>query len=164
MPNKDINQQTSESIIDFLHVAMQFLRETNHMRRGMNRNQGQGQILEIIKRYEVQNEQTITQKMLVSLLDMTPQSASEMIKKLESKGYIERKRDPNDGRGFLVNLTVQGRVEANKEGDIHPIMLDNLTDEEKEQLTYLLDKINLDMNSKLKRPMRRRRDITPRKL
>lgn len=164
MPNKEINQQASESIIDFLHVSMQFLRENHHLQRGMNRNQGQGQILEIIKRYEVQNEQTITQKMLVSLLDMTPQSASEMIKKLESKGYIERKRDPNDGRGYLVSMTVKGRVESNKEGDFHPIMLDNLTDEEKEQLTYLLNKINEDMDSKLKRPMRRRRDITPRKL
>lgn len=164
MPNNDINTRASESIIDFLHVSMQFLRENHHLQRGLNRNQGQGHILEIIKRYEVLNEETITQKQLVSLLDMTPQSASEMIKKLEAKGYIERMRDPNDGRGFIINLTVKGRVESNRDGEFRPIMLDNLTDEEKEQLAYLLDKINEDMDSKLKRPMRRRRDITPRKL
>lgn len=164
MPNNEINTKASESIIDFLHISMQFLRENHHMQRGMNRNQGQGQILEIIKRHETLHETSITQKTLVSLLDMTPQSASEMIKKLESKGYIKRKRDPNDGRGFLIEMTVKGRVESNKEGEFRPILLDNLTDEEKEQLAYLLDKINTDMDSKLKRPMRRRRDITPRKL
>lgn len=164
MPNNDINTRTSESIIDFLHVSMQFLRENQHLQRGMNRNQGQGQILEIIKNYEGSHNQTLTQKTLVSLLDMTPQSASEMIKKLENKGYIERTRDPNDGRGFVIQLTVKGRVESNQEGEFRPIMLDNLTDDEKQQLAYLLDKINDDMNSKLKRPMRRRKQITPRKL
>lgn len=164
MPNNDINTRASESIIDFLHVAMQFLRENHHLQRGLNRNQGQGQILEIIKRHQALHDEPITQKMLVSLLDMTPQSASEMIKKLETKGYIERSRDPNDGRGFIITMTVKGRVESNRNGEFNPIMLDNLTDEEKEQLAYLLDKINADMDGKLKRPMRRRREITPRKL
>lgn len=159
MPNNEINQKASESIIDFLHVSMQFLRENHHMQRGLNRNQGQGQILNILKDYD-----TITQKELVQMLDMTPQSASEMIKKLVSKSYINREKDPNDGRGFVLTLTTKGRVEANREGEFKPILLDNLTDDEKEQLSYLLDKINNDMESKLKRPMRRRRDITPRKL
>lgn len=159
MPNNEINQKASESIIDFLHVSMQFLRENHHMQRGLNRNQGQGQILNILKDYD-----TITQKELVQMLDMTPQSASEMLKKLVSKNYIDREKDPNDGRGFILSLTTKGRVEANREGEFKPILLDNLTDDEKEQLSYLLDKINNDMESKLKRPMRRRRDITPRKL
>lgn len=159
MPNNEINQKASESIIDFLHVSMQFLRENHHMQRGLNRNQGQGQILNILKDYD-----TITQKELVQMLDMTPQSASEMIKKLVSKSYINREKDPNDGRGFVLTLTTKGRVEANREGEFKPILLDNLTDDEKEQLSYLLDKINNDMESKLKRPMRRHRNITPRKL
>lgn len=164
MPNNDINRQASEAIIDFLHVSMQFLRENQHLQRGLNRNQGQGHILEIIKLHEVQNKQPITQKELVSQLDMTPQSASEMIKKLETKDYIERQRDPNDGRGFLITMTVKGRVESNREGEFRPIMLDNLTDDEKQQLAYLLAKINTDMDSKLKRPIRKRKQITPRKL
>lgn len=164
MPNNDLNTRASESIIDFLHVSMQFLRENHHMQRGLNRSQGQGQILDIIKQYDMDHEQPITQRTLVSLLDMTPQSASEMIKKLENKGYIDRQRDPNDGRGFIITMTVKGRVESNKDGEFRPLMLDNLTDEEKQQLTYLLDKINEDMDSKLKRPVRRRKDITPRKL
>lgn len=159
MPNNEINQKASESIIDFLHVSMQFLRENHHMQRGLNRNQGQGQILNILKDYD-----TVTQKELVQMLDMTPQSASEMIKKLVSKSYINREKDPNDGRGFVLTLTTKGRVEANREGEFKPILLDNLTDDEKEQLSYLLDKINNDMESKLKRPMRRHRNITPRKL
>ncbi|WOO89726.1 hypothetical protein R2F61_03185 [Mollicutes bacterium LVI A0078] len=61
-------------------------------------------------------------------------------------------------------MTVKGRVESNRNGEFNPITLDNLTDEEKQQLAYLLDKINADMDGKLKRPMRRRREFTPRKL
>ncbi len=153
MPNNDINTRASESLIDFLHVSMQFLRETHHLtNHGFGRSQGQGQIIDVLKDYE-----QITQKELVKLLDMTPQSASEMIKKLEKRGFIERERDPDDGRGYILCLTVKGRVEANQSGDFNPIMLESLTDEEKEQLSAILNKINNDMESKLRRTPRRRR-------
>ena len=41
--------------------------------------------------------------------DMTKQAMGELIADLESKGYVERRRDPNDGRAHLVVLTERGR-------------------------------------------------------
>lgn len=160
MAKEEINTKTAEAVIDFLHVSMQFLRENHFMQRtSVIRNQGQGQILGVLK-----DNDRISQKELVKQLDMTPQSAGEMIRKLERKGFIEKNRDPNDGRGYIISLTVKGRVETNKDGDINPILLDNLTDQEKEQLAYLLGKINDNMIDKLKKPIRRRHDITHRNI
>jgi DNA-binding MarR family transcriptional regulator len=33
---------------------------------------------------------------------------TRLVAKLEDEGYIERRVDPNDGRGFLVSLTDRG--------------------------------------------------------
>jgi DNA-binding MarR family transcriptional regulator len=41
--------------------------------------------------------------------DMTKQALGELIADLESKGYVERRRDPDDGRAILVVLTERGR-------------------------------------------------------
>lgn len=41
--------------------------------------------------------------------DMTKQAIGELIADLESKGYVERRRDPDDGRANLVVLTDRGR-------------------------------------------------------
>ncbi|MDM5144493.1 hypothetical protein ICE98_01589 [Lactococcus lactis] len=52
----------------------------------------------------------MTQKNLVAQLDMRPQSASEMIKKLEKKQFISRQKDAQDKRGFIISLTEKGRL------------------------------------------------------
>ncbi|MBR3840442.1 MAG: MarR family transcriptional regulator [Erysipelotrichales bacterium] len=44
---------------------------------------------------------------------MTP-----LLKKLESKGYIERKRMPNDERNVLISITAQGEELRDKAVDI----------------------------------------------
>lgn len=43
------------------------------------------------------------------------QSQSRTVKELETLGYIARREDPQDRRGFLVTLTVQGRTALDAE-------------------------------------------------
>ncbi len=41
--------------------------------------------------------------------EMTKQAMGELIGDLEANGYVERRRDPKDGRASLVALTERGR-------------------------------------------------------
>lgn len=81
MDEKELNVTVTKKYFDLNDLFTQFFRENA---RGPfkfeNRNRGQSQILAIIREHG-----TISQKALVSQLDMRPQSASEMIRKLEKK-------------------------------------------------------------------------------
>jgi DNA-binding MarR family transcriptional regulator len=39
---------------------------------------------------------------------VTPQAIGKQIRDLEAKGYVERRRDPDDGRAQLISLTEKG--------------------------------------------------------
>jgi DNA-binding MarR family transcriptional regulator len=80
---------------------------------------------------------------LAARADMTHQSMSELVAGLETRGWVERRPDPTDGRARLVCLTPEGRdltrrglhhinaieaawqrrwVEAGHEGQLRPIL------------------------------------------
>jgi DNA-binding MarR family transcriptional regulator len=46
---------------------------------------------------------------LAARAGMTHQSVGELVNALEQRGYVERRRDPSDGRVRLVVLTARGR-------------------------------------------------------
>ncbi|WP_228101408.1 MarR family winged helix-turn-helix transcriptional regulator [Paenibacillus donghaensis] len=83
----------------------------------------------------------ISQKELVGQLDMRPQSASELIKKLEKKGLIERYKSEEDQRVMMITLTKAGKVVLNQNGDFQPVFLNVLTIEEKQQFNRILEKL-----------------------
>ncbi|MEM7734904.1 MAG: MarR family transcriptional regulator [Deinococcota bacterium] len=39
---------------------------------------------------------------------MSNQSMGQLVSELEQRGYIQRKRDPQDGRAFLIHFSEQG--------------------------------------------------------
>lgn len=82
----------------------------------------------------------VTQKELGEGLDITPASLSELLMKLERKGYIERFKDAQDRRFVRVCLTEDGTeaARAQKNGG-DPFVA--LTPEEQEQLKALLAKL-----------------------
>jgi len=136
-------------------LLMTFLRENMRKGRGFGEpNRGQGKILTILKQTPY-----LSQKELVEQLDIKPQSASEIIKKLEKKGFIERHKSPEDKRVMMISLTKSGKVVANQRDNVEPVILEALTLEEKEQfnhiLTKLLDEVEPEVSSLKRRPERR---------
>lgn len=146
MDEKELNVTVTKKYLELNNLFMQFFRENS---RGPfkfeNRNRGQSQILQIIR-----NHGTISQKELVSLLDMRPQSASEMIRKLEKKEYITREKSQADKRIMTIHLTNRGKIAAQQSDDFQPILLDALTHEEKEQFDHILTKLIDEVEPQLK--------------
>lgn len=90
----------------------------------------------------------ITQRELTQRLGIQPGSASEVIAKLESEGYIKRTTSETDRRTTDVALTAEGKsaaVQAKEERvSRHEQMFSCLSEDEKNQLLSLLEKIRED--------------------
>ena len=108
------------------------------------RGRGQNSILKILD-----NGNTIPQSELVKQLDMRPQSASEMLKKLEKRGLITRHQSETDKRVIDLTITEQGKEMYKQSEDFTPIALSVLTDEEKQQFASILDKLAVEIQKKL---------------
>ncbi len=87
----------------------------------------------------------IRQKDLMEKLHIGQSSTSELINKLEDDGYVERKVDVSDKRATLLFLTEKGQARAAEVADERAAMFEDafskLTEEEKETLSGLLDKL-----------------------
>ncbi len=102
-------------------------------------HRGQGRILSIL-----QMQPEISQKDLSYLLDMSNQSLSELLGKLEKAGFITKTKSQADRRIMNIKLTAAGAEAANQvaeqknEGDE---FFECLTDEERESFVHCLNKI-----------------------
>lgn len=89
---------------------------------------------------EGMHQKDILEKMLIR-----PSSLSELIDKLESDRYVERRADENDRRATLITLTEKGRARAYEVLDERRAeaeeLFSPLTEEEKKQLLALLHKL-----------------------
>ena len=69
---------------------------------------------------------------------VTPQTANEMVKGMEERGWIERTPDPTHGRIIHLSLTRSGRAVLNKAHELvfelEQVMLKRLTQTERELL------------------------------
>ena len=87
----------------------------------------------------------IRQKALAEKLGIGQSSVSELVNKLEYDGYLQRKIDPSDKRATLLFLTELGQARAAEVADERQKLFQNLfssiTEEEKEVLSGLLDKL-----------------------
>src|SRR6478735_1975567 len=89
-----------------------------------------------------------------SLLQQTLVSSGTMtnrIDRLVARGLVERRTDPNDGRGILVQMTAQGltRVDAaiTRLVDAEAELLDGLSAADAERLAALLRKLSLGFDA-----------------
>ena len=111
-----------------------------HHNMGLMENpyRGQGRILKILKM-----KPEITQKELLELLDMRPQSLGTLLRKLEQKGYITRTTMQNDKRAMIIRLTDKGanaEIQDDKQLGLETLF-DCLSDEEQLQLSEYLSRI-----------------------
>ena len=94
----------------------------------------------------------ISQSELTQQLGIQPGSASEVIIKLESAGYITRTPSEQDRRTTVVLLTEAGTAAAQQAAALraerHEQMFDALNADEKETLLSLLEKLNADWEQK----------------
>ncbi len=108
-----------------------------YARRGGRKN-SQLRILQILGEEEI-----IPQRELQEILDVQPGSLSELLLKLENKGFIERIRSEEDKRKVYVRITEEGKEHAE---DMHAQFDQEdsfavLSEEEQETLRSLLKKL-----------------------
>ncbi|MCC8123693.1 MAG: MarR family transcriptional regulator [Oscillospiraceae bacterium] len=88
----------------------------------------------------------VSQKELAETMGIRPASLSELLHKLEEKGFARRTTSDKDRRVTLISLTEAGMEEVRRcrarQREVHRDMFSVLSDEEKEQLYHILHKIN----------------------
>lgn len=101
---------------------------------------------------------SITQRELTRRLGIQPGSASEVIAKLEGEGYIRRTPSETDRRTTDVALTAEGKSAAAqaKEERVsrHEQMFSCLSEDEKDQLLSLLEKVREDWEKRYQKKER----------
>lgn len=107
---------------------------------------GQGRVLALLKA-----KPETTQRELSYLLDMRQQSLSELLAKLEEKGFVTREKSAEDGRVTVVRLTDAGAEAAPSPNEMrdNADALDCLDDDERAQLETLTDKVTTSLEGKL---------------
>lgn len=117
-------------------------RSIGHTMRSMREGRGsQSHILVTLAKND-----GLTQSALTEMLGIQPGSASEVLSKLESAGYIVRSVNADDKRTCDIMLTDAGRKKAEEaimlRRQRHELMFTSLSGSEKEQLLALLEKLN----------------------
>ncbi len=138
MKNKTKQAYDNNELGVLFHRIAKMMARSYH--RHSHAHHAQAHIFSIIR-----EKGPISQRDLMKMLDVRSSSLSEIIRKLELRDLIDRTRDDNDKRGYII---------AVKEGSENPfpekIMKDQpareeffatLQDEEKAQLAALLEKI-----------------------
>ncbi|MCD7886571.1 MAG: MarR family transcriptional regulator [Clostridiales bacterium] len=102
---------------------------------------------EMILEAVCQEGKPLSQRQLASQLSMSPQMLADELGRLERKGYVTRSRSKDSLRENCVSLTKQGEARAAELRQIknrqNEEFFKPLTEEEKETLLTLLDKLNL---------------------
>lgn len=135
--NADHNQKLIWNLLDIEHV----------MHRLYEGRGSQKQILIILNETGMMTQSELTQR-----LGIQPGSASEVLGKLESSGLISRTTSETDRRTTDISLTPAGQEQADAATAMrrqrHNDMFACLTEDERERLLELLEKINADWSKR----------------
>lgn len=86
----------------------------------------------------IQKEDEVTVRDIAGLLNISQNTASEHIKKLERNGWVKKERAVDDQRKVMLHLTVEGLVivKKNTELDDHKLQhaLHQLSEEERQTI------------------------------
>jgi len=145
MNKKEINEKIFEEMMRTF-IFMRHSMNTHHPRfedGGLQR--GQGKILKILA-----EKQEMPQRELVDILDIKPSSLSELLSKLEKKGYIKKEQN---GRSFDICITKKGKDFVEKmtdetDDDLAEYFI-GINEEEKQQLFEILQKLNRELEENL---------------
>jgi MarR family 2-MHQ and catechol resistance regulon transcriptional repressor len=139
----------SKEQVSTLNTFIKLMRATESLNQRLCRHLSEADltisqfgILEALLHLGPQNQKELGQKLLKSGGNITL-----VIDNLEKSGYVTRKKDQNDRRALIVDLTVQGKSYIE---DFFPKHLEKiteefsvLTDEEKKELGRICKKIGM---------------------
>lgn len=135
-------------LLDTNNKLIMNLRDLGHMIRFLFEGKGSQKRILII----LHETGSMTQRELTERLGVQPGSASEVIGKLESAGLIQRTQSSEDHRTSEIRLTDTGREKAceaaQQRKQRHQEMFSGLSEEEKETLLALTEKLNADWHSR----------------
>ena len=113
----------------------------------MGKCRGFGHILDLLT-----EQDGITQQQIAESLNIRPQSASEAIGNMETQGLLTRQINEQDRRSCRIYITAAGRV---RQRELLNMRIENakrvmspLTEDEKNTLLHLLEKVTAGMQEK----------------
>lgn len=121
----------------FYQIARLLEKQAKSSKRNADPFSGQYKCLFLLDKAE-----KMSQQRLANILEIRATSLSEVLAKLEHKGYILREPSSTDKRTYDVSLTPEGRAEVGRVRRLrleeHNELTEPLSQEEKEQLYRIL--------------------------
>lgn len=151
---KDLSEKLLEQVRNCTNLIHRLMHSEHHAvhqsAEEANIGRGQGLVLRILAEEDGLAQSEITEK-----LDIRPSSLGELVTKLERSGYVERRQNENDKRVINVFLTEKGREAeskfANPRRAAAKSWFAGLTEEEKTELSQLLEKAIASMEASLEK-------------
>lgn len=144
---KDVIHKDYDSLSIDTKIIKNF-RGISHMI--MHNSEGKGSQSRIL--IILMENKEVSQRALTKHLGLQPGSVSEVLKKLEDNGLINRLVNEDDHRTSILSLTAEGEEAAKKalehKDKLYDEMLEVLDEKEKEDLLVLLEKLNDDWKEK----------------
>lgn len=112
-----LSQQDYEALARFRHAIRQFLAFSDEMLASVNLGPRRYQALLAIKAHRGPGPISVGE--LARLLIIRPNTAAELVNRLEIAGLIERAKDPHDRRRALLVLTEDGERRLASVASVH---------------------------------------------
>jgi DNA-binding MarR family transcriptional regulator len=129
---------TNETLAALFHRAVKLMVRMHHHQG--HAGHAQAHILAMLKAHG-----SINQRELLEMHNVRSTSLSELLGKLENRGFITRARDEQDKRNFIITATEQGKAATEVHEDARQKNADalfaSLSDEDRQKLGELLGKL-----------------------
>jgi DNA-binding MarR family transcriptional regulator len=129
---------SSENLAVLFHRAVNFMVRAHHHHG--HAEHAQMRVLALLR-----DRNSMSQRELQEMLNVRSASLSEILGKLEHRGFIGRRHDERDKRNFIVTVTGRGSAVVAAGEDVRrksdEALFASLSGEERQQLAELLDKI-----------------------
>jgi DNA-binding MarR family transcriptional regulator len=112
-----LSQDDYEALARFRHALRQFLAFSDEMLASVHLGPRRYQALLAIKAHR--GPMPISVGELARLLIIRPNTAAELVNRLELAGLIERVKDPHDRRRALLTLTAEGATRLAGVAEVH---------------------------------------------
>jgi DNA-binding MarR family transcriptional regulator len=139
-----MNNNNGAATVSGEHLAGLFQRAVKCMARA-HHHQGHAEHAQMHALALLDQRRSMNQRALQELLNVRSASLSEILGKLEHRGFIERTRAEEDKRNCIITVTGQGSAAVTASGDSRRKSADalfaSLSDAERRQLAELLEKV-----------------------